>query len=302
MRACSLLIGLGAVTIATACGSNAPVDRDAADVTVASFNFPESRTLAEIYAQALERDGYTIERALDLASREVVEPALEQGAVDLAPEYMGTALAFIDPLTSVNRVDQAEAYELLQRSMGARGIQVLAAAPAQNQNGLAVAPAVAARFGLTKISDLAPVADELVLGGPPECPERPYCLPGFRTTYGLRFKEFRALDAGGPRTIGALESADIDVGVVFTTDPTLGGADPKLVMLADDLALQPPENVVPFARRAVVRRHGPKFVSRLDAVSRLLTTPDLIALNRRVTIDGVAPANAAAAWLDAHGF
>jgi osmoprotectant transport system substrate-binding protein len=272
------------------------------DATVASFNFPESRTLAEIYAQALERDGYRIERALDLASREVVEPALEQGAVDLAPEYLGTALAFVDPQSRIKGLDQAEALARLRQAMNERGIQVLAAAPAQNQNGLAVAPGVAARLGLATISDLVPVADELVLGGPPECPERPFCLPGLASTYGLDFKAFRPLDAGGPRTVGALESADIDVGVVFTTDPRLGGTEPMLVMLEDDRGLQPPENVVPVVRRDAVRRHGPKFVARLDRVSRQLTTPGLIELNRRVSIDGVSPATAAAEWLDDHGF
>lgn len=301
-RACSLLVAAAVVAVATGCGSDAPSNREAADATIASFNFAESRTLAEIYAQALEQDGYKIERALDLASREVVEPALEQGAVDLALEYLGTALAFVDPLSRVKRLGQDEAHARLQKSMNARGIQVLAAAPAQNQNGLAVAPGVAARFALAKISDLVPVADELVLGGPPECPERPFCLRGFRSIYGLRFKEFRPLDASGPRTVGALESADIDVGVVFTTDPTLGGTEPKLVMLADDRSLQPPENVVPVVRSAVVRRLGPKFVARLDGVSRQLTTSDLIALNRRVGVDGVSPATAAAEWLDAHGF
>jgi osmoprotectant transport system substrate-binding protein len=86
MRAGGLLVGLSVATIATACGSSPRAEGGARDVTVTSFNFPESRTVAEIYAQALERAGYTIERALDLASREVVEPALEQGVVDLAPE------------------------------------------------------------------------------------------------------------------------------------------------------------------------------------------------------------------------
>ena len=160
----------------------------------------------------LERNGYPVRRALDLASREVVEPALEQGVVDLTPEYLGTILAFVDPHASAERLDQAGMHARLQAALAPRGIDVLAAAPAANQNGLAVTRATAQRLHLATVSQLAPHAGSLVLGGPPECPERPYCLPGFASAYGLRFKAFRPLDTGGPRTVAALEGAEIGVG------------------------------------------------------------------------------------------
>ena len=305
------VLALVSVTLLVAgCGSDAPgrnarkggAARDLATITVASFSFSESQTLGEIYAQVLERNGYRVQRALGLASREVVEPALEQGVVDLVPEYLGTALAFVAPKSRDTRLDQAGTYARLRSVLGARGIDVLTPAPAQNQNGLMVTRTTAQRDRLAKVSDLVPMAGSLVLGGPPECPERPFCLPGFRSTYGLRFKEFRPLDSGGPRTIAALESAVIDVGVLFTTDAALGGPGPSVVLLEDDRGLQPPENVVPMVRRAVVRRHGRAFVALVDRVSAQLETVDLIALNRQVDIDGVTPANAAAGWRRAHGF
>ena len=304
MRTRLLLGGLAVTFVVVGCGSDprpAPTSPDRA-ITVASVNFSESETLAEIYAQVLERNGYPVRRALDLPSREVVEPALEQGLVDLTPEYLGTILAFVDPDASAERLDQAGLHARLRAALGRRGIDVLAAAPAANQNGLAVTRATARRLHLAKVSELAPLAGSLVLGGPPECPERPFCLPGFASTYGLRFKAFRPLDSGGPRTLAALQGSEIGVGVLFTTDGTLGGPDPDVVLLDDDRHLQPSENVVPVVRRAVVRRYGAAFVSLVDRVSAQLQTADLIALNRDVDINGVTPARAARNWLRAHGF
>jgi len=305
MRTRLLLGGLAITLVVAGCGSDVPSrtpSPDPAAITVASANFSESETLAEIYAQVLERNGYKVRRALDLASREVVEPALEQGVVDLTPEYLGTILAFVDPKASAARLDQAGMHARLKTALGRKGIDVLTPAPAANQNGLAVTRVTARRLRLTKVSELVPLAGSLVLGGPPECPERPFCLPGFASTYGLRFKEFRPLDSGGPRTIAALEGNEIGVGVLFTSDGTLGGPDPDIVLLDDDRHLQPSENVVPVVRRAVVRRHGAKFVALLDRVSAQLQTADLIALNRAVDIDATSPARAAAGWLRAHGF
>ena len=305
MRTQLLFGGLSVALVVAACGSDgrpSTTAPNAAAITVASVNFSESETLAEIYAQVLERNGYPVRRALDLASREVVEPALEQGVVDLTPEYLGTILAFVDPHASAARLDQAGMHARLQAALAPRGIDVLAAAPAANQNGLAVTRATAQRLHLATVSQLAPHAGSLVLGGPPECPERPYCLPGFASTYGLRFKAFRPLDTGGPRTVAALEGAEIGVGVLFTTDATLGGPDPAVVLLDDDRHLQPAENVVPVVRRAVVRRYGGALVALIDRVSAQLQTADLIALNRDVDIDGQTPARAASGWLRAHGF
>ncbi len=287
--------------LAAACGGGgddgtAPA---AGTVTVASFAFTESEVVAELYAQALQAVGVPTRRAPGLGSREVVEPALEQGAVDVVPEYVGTALQFLAAGGAEGLNDTAVAHARLQEAFAPRGVTVLQPAEAQDRNGIAVTGEKAAELGLRRISDLAPVAGSLVFGGPPECPERPFCLVGLRATYGLAFKEFRALDASGPKTVAALEGKEIDVGLLFTTSPALGVKD--FVLLEDDRRLQPAENLVPAVRTDALRRHGDRLRSALDAVSAQLRTDDLIALNRSVEMDGATPARAAQEWLAARG-
>ncbi len=285
--------------VAGACGGTEAPAGPADGVTVAAFGFTESRILAELYAQAMEAKGIPVRRALDLASREVVEPALEQGVVDFVPEYSGTALEFLNRAAGQATADVAATYGLLRAAFSTRGVTTLEPAPAQDQNALAVTKETATRLGLSKVSDLVPVAHDLVLGAPPECPERRFCLAGLTAVYGLSFREFRALDAGGPLTLGALEGNEIDVGLLFTTSPAL--ATSGLVLLADDKGLQPAENVVPVVRTAVLERYGDTLSNAANAVSRLLTTQDLIELNRRVDVDGDTPSEAAGAWLARHG-
>jgi osmoprotectant transport system substrate-binding protein len=288
--------------VLAACGGDGGDDDDApaaGTVTVASFAFTESSIVAELYAQALEAVGVPTRRAPGLGSREVVEPALEQGAVDVVPEYVGTALQFLAPGGGGDLTDTAVAHDRLRQAFEPRGVTVLEPAEAQDRNGIAVTRKTAARLGLTRISDLGPVAGTLVFGGPPECPERPFCLVGLRATYGLAFKEFRALDASGPQTVAALEGEEIDVGLLFTTSPALGAKE--LVLLDDDRRLQPAENLVPAVRTDALRRHGDRLRAALDAVSAQLRTDDLIALNRSVEMDGATPERAAREWLAARG-
>lgn len=298
IRVATALAVVGAVPGCGSGGGGARPARDPAVVTVGSFTFSESRTLAEIYAQLLSANGFRVERALDLASREVAEPALEQGVIDLLPEYLGTALAFVEGGTSGPSPARQEAYQRLQTAFAARGVRVLAAAEAENKNGFVVTRATAARHGLRKVSDLAPVAAELVFGGPPECPARPFCLEGLKATYGLEFRRFSPLDVSGPVTVAALEGGEVDVGMLFTSDGNLGRDD--FVLLEDDRGLQPPENVVPVVRAEVVERH-PSLPAVMDRATAELRTQDLVALNRRVDIDRLSPAAAAEEWLRAHG-
>lgn len=282
------------------CGSGTDGDAPAGDadtVTVGSFSFSESRTLAEIYAQLLEAHGVRVDRALDLASREVAEPALEQAAVDLLPEYLGTALAFLLPEGSF-LPSRDEAYERLRRAFAPKGVTVLAPAAAENKNGFVVTRSTADRFGLRAISDLAPVAGQLVLGGPPECPSRQFCLEGLRETYGLEFRRFEPLDVSGPATVAALEGGEVDVAMLFTSDGNLGR--PDFVLLEDDRGLQPPENVVPVVRTEVLERH-PDVAGIVDRATAQLGPEDLVSLNRRVDLDRLTPGDAAREWLRAHG-
>jgi len=285
--------------LAGACAGDQTAAPPAGAVTVAAFGFTESRILAELYGQAMEAKGIPVRRALDLASREVVEPALEQGAVDFVPEYSGTALEFLNRAAGQATSDPAATYGLLRAAFSTRGIITLDPAPAQNQNALAVTESTAQHLRLTSVSDLRPYAYDMVFGAPPECPERRFCLTGLVSVYGLAFKEVRALDAGGPLTIGALEGDEIDVGLMFTTSPAI--ATSRLVLLADDRGLQPAENVVPVVRKPVLERHGDTLSDAVNAVSAQLTTEELVALNRRVELERQTPHEAARAWLSLRG-
>ena len=290
---------LALVMVLGACAGDDPAGQPAEGVTVAAFGFSESHILGELYAQAMEGKGIPVRRAFDLASREVVEPALEQGVVDFVPEYSGTALEFLNRAAGQATSDPEATYTLLRAAFAARGITTLEPAPAQNQNAFAVHESTAQHFGLTKVSDLRPYASDMVFGGPPECPERRFCLAGLVTVYGLSFRDVRALDAGGPLTIGALEGNEIDVGLMFTTSPAI--VNSRLALLADDRGLQPAENVVPVVRASVLERHGGALSDAVNAVSRLLTTEGLVNLNRRVELDGRTPREAAREWLAQRG-
>src|SRR5674536_396751 len=203
------------------------------------------------------------DRTLGLGSREVVEPAMEQGLVDLVPEYAGSALRFLQsaaasstsPAGAESSVTTAvaDAATSLSAALGERGLVALALAAAEDQNGVAVTAATATARGLHQVSDLAPIASSLAFGGPPECPERPFCLAGLRDRYDLRFRVFLPMPSR-QITAEALLGAEIDVGMLETTDPHLG--DGRIVHLADDRGLQPAENVVPVVRRQVAERYG----------------------------------------------
>jgi osmoprotectant transport system substrate-binding protein len=137
----------------------------------------------------------------------------------------------------------------------------------------------------------ATLAETLVFGSGAECPSEPFCLPALERVYGLTFHRFVVCDPGGPRTVDALVNGNIDVGVLFTTDPQLVGGE--LCALLDDRASQPAEHVVPVARADVMAAHGPGLAATLDALSARLTTARLAELNRRVALDGAAAAEVA---------
>jgi osmoprotectant transport system substrate-binding protein len=293
---------LAAVLLAASCGQGVPpatttaLEDDA--ITVASFNFPESVLVGEIYAQALEGEGFAVKRQLGLGARELVEPSLERGLVEFVPEYSGSALEFLTRGEGLATSDEALTHDRLEEVFAERGVAVLAPAPAQDQNGFAVTRETADRYGLRSISQLVPEAPELAFGGPPECPERPLCLGGLEDVYGLEFGTFESLDAGGPVSVTALRSGTVDVVLLFTTDAAIDRYD--FVLLYDDLGLQPAENVTPVVREEVVQEHGDAFVRLVDSVSALLTTGDLRELNARVAEDET-PREVAAAWLAEHG-
>jgi osmoprotectant transport system substrate-binding protein len=176
-----------------------------------------------------------------------------------------------------------------------KGVSVLNAARAEDQNGFAVTTAFGAEHGVGRLSELAALAPELVFGGPPECPERPFCLKGLEETYGLHFSEVRSMPSRGA-TVEALVAGDIDVGLLETTDARL--AVSPVMLLVDDRGLQPHENVVPLVRTEVRDRWGDRLRTALDEASARLVTADLVRLNAAVELDGLTPAEAAARWWD----
>jgi osmoprotectant transport system substrate-binding protein len=303
VRRSLLFVAVLSALVAASCSSGSGSDEggapaDPAVVRVASFEFTESRILAELYTQALLANDVPARRAGDLASREILEPALEQDVVDLVPEYTGSALEFLNKGAGRASADAEANYQLMKEAFAARGLVALAMAPAQDQNAVAVTTATKDRLGVEKISELGPHARDLVFGGPPECAERPFCLGGLQSVYGLRFKEVRVLDVAGPATVGALEGGEIDVALLFTTTPQV---EPKgFVLLEDDRSLQPADNVVPVIRKEHIERYGDKIAAALDPVSAALTTDELRALNAQVDLEGRSPVAVAKAWLAAH--
>jgi osmoprotectant transport system substrate-binding protein len=279
--------------------SGTPAGRNGGAITVGSFDFPESVLLAEIYGQALAANRFPVRMLPNLGPRELVDPALMNGLLQFVPEYAGSALEFVSLGQLSPSADVKAANRALAKSLAGRGLLAAHPAAAQNSNAIVVTAATAARYGLRSITDLARVAPRLVFGGPPECPERAFCLRGLQRAYGLHFKSFIPLDAGGPLTLQALRAGDIGVGLLFTTDPDISAQ--HLVVLTDDRALQPAENITPLVRRDVIVRYGPNLVAMLNRVSALLDTGTLRDLDAQVELDGRGPQSVAEAWLRAHG-
>src|SRR4029453_15135535 len=238
----SFVLAASLAFLLAACGgSGAPAQDARGDdaITVASFNFPESVLLAEIYSQAIEGAGVRVEREAALGPRELVMPPLLEGLVEFVPEYSGSGLQFLAGEFSTSP-DREINHERFAERLATLDVTALDASPAEDQNGFAVTPETAQRYGLRTLSDLARVSDQLVFGGPPECLQRPFCIPGLELTYGISFGDvYSNLDAGGGRTVAALAEGTVDVALLLTSDAAIDLND--FVLLQDDLRLQPAE-------------------------------------------------------------
>jgi osmoprotectant transport system substrate-binding protein len=274
-------------------GSSEP---ERGEVTVGvSGAFAESQIIAEMYAQVLENAGYTVDTQLDLDSREISFKALERGEIDVVPEYLGSLLLFLDPEAEATGDPQANA-SLLEPLLAEKDITLLEPAPAQDQNAFVVTQETADAQGLTTMSDLAPVAGDMTLGGPPECPDRPFCIPGLKKVYGAEFGNFKPLDVGGPLTVEALANGEIDVGLLFSTDPSIQARN--FVLLEDDQQLQTAENITPVVGNGVL---NDEITELLNAVSATLTTDNVTALVGQVVNDKEDPADVALQHLQDNG-
>ena len=292
-----LLTLMALVGAACASKSNTNSASNKPTITVGSGNFAESEVLAEVYGQALQAKGYKVVIKENVGTREIYEPALEKGTLSFVPDYLNTMLEFLKGTGSASVQSDETA---IQPLLSAKGLEALDAAPAQDKNEFAVTKTTADKYHLTKISDLAPVASKLILGGPPECPTRPLCEKGLQDTYGLHFKSFKQLDTGGPLTVAALKDGKIDVGLLFTTDVSF--VLDNFVRLEDDKGLQGADNIVPIVRKDIVGAYGTAFTTLINSISAKLTTDEVIGLDKSVIVDKMDAKDAAHAWLVKEGF
>jgi osmoprotectant transport system substrate-binding protein len=266
-----------------------------ATVTVGSTNFSEQLILAQMYAAVLKKAGVNVDTRLNLGSREVVFPALVKGDIDLLPEYNGSVLSYLDKNATQTTSDEVNT--ALAPKLDAKGLVALDQSPAEDKDGWAVTKATADKYGLAKVSDLKGKASQLVVGGPPELKTRPAGLPGLKKVYGIEdFKEFKALDAGGPLTISALNKGNIDVGRVFTTQGAI--ARYGWVLLQEDKPLEPAQNIVPIGRKDAMTD---QVKQALNGLAAKITTKELTKLNKQVDIDKDDPETVANDWLTSQG-
>ena len=198
-------------------------------VVVGAANFPESEIPAHVYAQVLDRAGFDAS-VKKVGNRELYLPALQKGEeIQVMPEFVGTLADFLNAKQNgpdAESVASADLQKTVQslRSLGEKvSLTFGSPAAADSKNGFAVNSAFAQQNGLQKLSDLSRCnGGQLVLGGPPECPRRPLCQPGLQRTYSVQFTDFKSLDAGGPLTKSAVQRGQVQVGLVFTSDPALG--------------------------------------------------------------------------------
>jgi len=286
------LRGLGALVlglslVAAACSD----DGDDGGLTVAAANFPESNILAQIYGQALEAGDIDASVEENFGTRPALLDGLEDGSVDLAPEYVGALLNELEgPDTATSDLD--ESLELLESALAEVDLVGFEPSEAQDVDALAVTQETADELGIATYTDLAAVAGDLDFGGPAECAEFPACIPGLRDTYGIEFGNFVPLEAGPP-IFDALNNGDIDVARVFSTDAAI--AENEWVVLEDDQGLNPVQNVIPVGTDDADTE---EIADILNEVSATLTTEELTELNRRVVSDREGPEGGAADWLE----
>jgi osmoprotectant transport system substrate-binding protein len=295
--------------LGTAGGSAIVSAQEQPTVRIGSDDFYESRLMAEIYAQALEGAGFSIDRQLGLGARDSRAPAFEEGQVDLVPEYVGSGLghyvlgtedAELAALSvggdgEANRTNLQAAFDLL-------GIEatVLGMTPGEDTNAAAVRAETAAELGLARLSDVAAVADQLVFGLPPECETRPLCA-GALEQYGIDVAAIQkeSLAACGAEIADALAGEAVDFGWLCSTQPAI--AQNGFVVLEDDLDTQPAENLAPVVRNdflAQVEGGAETLAAILDPVSAAITTEVLTELGVRIAVDQEDIEDVAAAFLE----
>lgn len=259
-------------------------------VTVGSANFPGNVLLAEIYAAALEEAGVDVTTRLNIGNRETYIAGLEDGSIDLIPEYTGALTLYLN--SQAEATDSEGVYAELQESLP-EGMTVLEPSEAEDKDAVVVTAETAEELDLQAIGDLEPHAPDMVLGGPPEWEERYTGVPGLREVYGLEFAQFRPLAAGSNLTAQALANGQVDAANIFTTDPAIVEND--FVVLDDPENLFVAQNVVPLIRTDALT---PPIEESLNQVSSSLTTDKLVEMMVQVINEGQDPGDVAQDFVD----
>lgn len=304
LRAARFLFAAAALAVAmilSACGNSDPLaskgDCDGDGLIVGSANFPESETVAEIYAEVLRVNGFQVDTKLNIGSREAYVPAVRQCAISVIPEYNGNLLQYLDKNATATAA--AEVNSALTAALGSE-LAIGTPAPGEDSDAVVVTKATAERWNLRTIADLAAHSAEVKFGAPAEFQERAGGLPGLKKNYNLDIAANNFVpiaDGGGPATVRALLEGQVTAADIFTTSPAITQND--LVVLADPKHNFPAQNVVPLFNAA---KKTDKALAALNAVSAKLTTAELIELNEAVS--GAAktePKAAAVAWVAAQG-
>ncbi|NUL48428.1 ABC transporter substrate-binding protein [Cellulosimicrobium funkei] len=300
----SLLAVAALSTLAlTGCGSSDPLgggESSATDdgggsgeaIVIGSQQYYSNEIIAELYAQALEAEGYTVEREYQIGQREVYLPELESGAIDLLPEYGGNLLQYYDAEST------AATAEEIQETLGEvlpEGLRALPQAEATDQDSYNVTREFAEEHSLTSLADLQNVDQELQVAANSEFQTRPYGPEGLSEVYGVDVTLVPVEDSGGPLTVKALVDGDVQLADIYSADPSIETED--LVTLEDPENLILPQHVTPIASEDV----DEEAAAVIEEVNAQLTADELIGLNRQSVQDQASSADLASAWLSEQG-
>lgn len=280
-------------------GNNTPsaapsIERGSIAVGV-SGGYAENQVVAEMYAQVLENAGYDVVRQLDLAGRPESDRALEAGEIDVKPEYLAFELPALDK--EADATGSAEdVFPRVQEAATAKGYLALDFSPANSTNVFVMTPEKAGELDVATLSDLGEHASDLVLGAPPDCETNPACKEGMEEVYGAAFKEIKSLDFGGPLTVTAIDSGAVDVGILFSLDPTI--TEKGYVVLEDDQALQPAGNFFALLREEAANG---EVEDLLNAVTTSLETDEMLEMVGRIQVDQEDVADVATEYLEGKG-
>ncbi|MBG6213510.1 MAG: ABC transporter substrate-binding protein [Cryobacterium sp.] len=287
-------VAVGAVVALAGCASGDPLAEPSSSATdstivVGSQAYYSNEIIAEIYSQALEAGGFTVDRQFQIGQREVYLPDIEDGKIDVFPEYTGSLLQALDKAAVGGTSDAT--YTELQAALP-DNLRVLDKAEASDQNSWTVTDAVASKYSLTDIASLTNVTEPITVGGNSELETRPYGPTALKEKYGIKIAGFVPVeDSGGPLTVKALVDGDIQLANIYTADPNI--KTNSLVALTDPDGLFFPDNIVPVVSQKV----DDSAAAILNKVSAALTADMLVDLNSQSFNDKLSADKIATAWL-----